>query len=95
MKMVSQLTKQAMSRHRLLSAAPYPSAPVTAPQAPQPRTLYSAPLPPQPAAELPQPPAQAVSAPPRPAPLPVQSRQTIYGELMKKHDRFTERHILR
>ncbi len=95
MKMVSQLTRQAMLRHRLLASAVYP--PVPAPvqselhaayeKATAVRPLYT----PAAADEV-----RPLPVPPRarnfePAPLP--NRQTIYGELMKKHDRFTERHL--
>ena len=91
MKMVSQLTRQAMSRHRLLSAAAYPdiSAPVpskpTAPAEPPPsiRPLYTADAP------SPMPP----TPPAPPAPVLPERRRTIYSELMKKHDLFTERHL--
>lgn len=88
MKMVSQLTRQALNRHRLITAAPY--SPPAAPMYTPPPTV--APLSPESSA-LP-------SSPPTPPVLPdvrpIQSapRQTLYGQLMKKHDRFTERHIL-
>ena len=91
MKMVSQLTRQAMNRHRLIASAPY-SPPAASSYAPPPTVLplspEPSPLPPSP--PLPGPPAFPDVRPIQPAP-----RQTLYGQLMKKHDRFTERHIPR
>lgn len=86
MKMVSQLTRQAMSRHRLLSAVPYPEPSAVPPPAPPSSSLPSLYAPEAPA---PKPP----SAPTAPAPAQLPQQRTIYGELMKKHDRFTERHL--
>ena len=93
MKMISQLTRQAMNRHRLLSAVSFPGtsdAPAAPPPvSPQPvrRSLYT-----QKAADLPAP--SAPTAPiPTPPPVQIPQQRTIYGELMKKHDRFTERHL--
>lgn len=85
MKMVSQLTRQAMSRHRLLSAVSYPEPSAVPPVLPSssPHSLYA------PEAPAPKPP----SAPTAPAPAQLPQQRTIYGELMKKHDRFTERHL--
>lgn len=95
MKMVSQLTRQAMLRHRLLASASYLQNP--APVQSEPCTAYEKatavrPLYAQAAIDevrtLPVlPPARIIE------PAPQQNRQTIYGELMKKHDRFTERHL--
>jgi len=93
MKMVSQLTRQAMSRHRLISSASFPSSPPSAPSLKDlsVRSLYALPdpLPAQAAG----PSAPSIALPPSPPPASLQSRQTIYSQLMKKHDRFTERHI--
>ena len=91
MKMVSQLTRQALSRHRLLTAAPIPHTAATPPFNPlpsQPTPVSFSPSPPVP--EWISAPEAFPSAPPSYHP----PRQTIYGQLMKKHDRFTERHIL-
>ena len=96
MKMVSQLTRQAMSRHRLLSAVSYPDTPASPPPVSEP-----APLSPQSAAVRPlyaqetasPPPAAAQPLPVPPAPPQIPQQRTVYGELMKKHDRFTERHL--
>jgi len=95
MKMVSQLTRQALLRHRLLTSVAYP--PVPAPVQSELHAAYEKatavrPLYTQAAADevrpLPvSPPARIIE----PAPQP--NRQTIYSELMKKHDRFTERHL--
>ena len=94
MKMVSQLTRQAMNRHLILSASPpFPavsasipkSVPDFSPAEPPSVPCFSAPEPPP----LPQPPAPGVrpSMAPRPA--------TIYQQLMTSHDRMTERHLSR
>ena len=90
MKMVSQLTRQAMSRHRIVSlkassppAASAASEPLTpAPDAENVRPLYSSPvLPPE---------------PPRSRPAPPQRQpRSIYQQLMQNHDRMSERHIRR
>ena len=88
MKMVSQLTRQAMSRHRLLSAVSCPDAPASrlpVSHSPSLQSLYKQ------EAAAPHPPS-APQVPPI-APIPVPQQRTIYGELMKKHDRFTERHL--
>ena len=105
MKMVSQLTRQAMDRHRVVSAnAPSPlftpsaqaSADFCSRAAAIPPTIPVADIfPALPvdestfAAVLPQPsglrPISAPSAPQRP--------RTIYQQLMKNHDRMTERHL--
>ena len=91
MKMVSQLTRQAMNRHRLLSAVSFPGtsdSPADPPPVSQQsnrRSLYA-----QETSDL-----SAPSAPPVPTLPPAQlpQQRTLYGELMKKHDRFTERHL--
>lgn len=100
MKMVSQLTRQAMNRHRILAsqlAAPT-YAPEPTDQLFQPARSVSPPIPPlsftpqihpdPPCKTSPSPPAArgyAASLPPQP--------HTIYQQLMKKHDRMTERHL--
>ena len=100
MKMVSQLTRQAMNRHRLLSGSvaqpaypeqPPAAEPVSAPSAgAQPvRTLYA------------QPPAPVPQAAPlqeyRPAAARIAAAEpphhSIYSQLMLKHDRMSERHL--
>ena len=98
MKMVSQLTRQAMNRHRMLhtlSPAPYipPSAAYPPPESSV-RPLYppQTALPPVPAQSSvpPQPsvPARPLSAPPE------QPRvRSIYQQLMSSHDRMTKRHL--
>ena len=93
MKMVSQLTRQAMGRHRLIAAASFPASPASAPpfQDLSVRPLYSFPASPPAQPEAPS--APSIPLPPSPPPASIQPRQTIYGQLMKKHDRFTERHI--
>lgn len=98
MKMVSQLTRQAMSRHRLLTSAvnresmyiPQPAA-----QVPLSSSLTQPPAQPAPSFSTvtPQPPASsppiAPGRPAQPAPRP----HTVYQQLMKSHDRMTERHL--
>lgn len=95
MKMVSQLTRQAMSRHRLIAAASFPASPASA--APSQdlsvRPLY--PFPDSPPVQPEAPSAPSIPLPPSSPPVSIQPRQTLYGQLMKKHDRFTERHIHR
>jgi len=83
MKMISQLTREALRRHQYISTDsslstlchPAPTASVSAPSSP--------PLQPSPV----HPAALQSSAPP-----PVHS---IYSQLMKSHDRMTERHLNR
>lgn len=99
MKMVSQLTRQAMSRHRLLSAMPQPElqpvSPVISFRTEEALSADCTPVPSEPvipaSSPLPEPPRTAA----QPFPLRTPPQQTIYGQLMKKHDRFTERHLSR
>ena len=98
MKMLSQLTKQALSKHRLISSNPYPpAAPPALPQASvhQPtgfqmiKPLYMPPLSVQPPNPQPSPPLpQTPSAPPLP-----ERKHSIYQQLMSSHDRMSERHL--
>lgn len=86
MKMVSQLTREAMKKHRLLASnvalSPHALPPADDRSAPAPQTgVYSAV--PEPAQ---RPPAR------QPAPPRIQS---VYSQLMKSHDRMTERHLRR
>ena len=92
MKMVSQLTRQAMSRHRLLSTVTYPDSPASISSVSE---LGSVPLPSPVQTLYPQEVSVSYPAQPLPSAAPVQipQQRTIYGELMKKHDRFTERHL--
>ena len=101
MKMVSQLTRQAMSRHRLLSSGS--SVPSFPPAQPAPRPtgfqtvhpLYSASAPAAQPTVPPAPPAYT-SAPahsPVPSQPPIPRQRTIYQQLMSSHDRVTERHL--
>lgn len=91
MKMVSQLTRQAMSRHRLLTASG--RLPEYVPQpAPLPPPVQTTPY--QPSDTL-RPPEMS-AAPPvmNPQPLqPVPRPHSAYQQLMKSHDRMTERHL--
>lgn len=100
MKMVSQLTRQAMNRHRMLrtlSPAPYiPPFAAYPPPEPSVRPLYSPqtapPLVPAQSPILPQPsaPARPLSAPPQPPRV-----RSIYQQLMSSHDRMNKRHLSR
>lgn len=98
MKMVSQLTRQAMSRHRLLTSAVNKESmyiPQPVPQTPSPSSLTQPPTQPAPSfsAVTPQPPASSLPiAPIRPA-QPAPRPHTVYQQLMKSHDRMTERHL--
>lgn len=88
MKMVSQLTRRAMNRHRVLSVE---EAPIPAPEPVRP--LYAAPIVSPAAAPAP---ASVPSAalPPRPASSAAVMRpRTIYQQLMVNHDRMRERHL--
>ncbi len=92
MKMISQLTRQAMSRHRIVSLKA--SAPLTTPAA-------AGPAPAEPVRTLYTPPASSAAppetVPPRrpAAPLPQVRPRTIYQQLMVSHDRMTDRHVRR
>lgn len=86
MKMVSQLTRQAMERHRILSLEPHmPAYP--------PQTMASMPAerPPEPPKSIPVPqPPRSMSRQTPPSP----SRpRSIYQQLMSNHDRINERHL--
>ena len=90
MKMVSQLTRQAMNRHRLASInlptvsplpAPSPDSPPPAASSMHPAALDARPVP--------------LRSEPRQEPLsaPAPQPRTIYQQLMASHDRMRERHI--
>lgn len=100
MKMLSQLTRQAISRHQLLSANPPVSPALPVQPSPPPlqptgfqmiRPLYPGAAP-EPASLPPAPPDRP--APPAPSPPPVR-RHTVYQQLMSSHDRMTDRHLRR
>ena len=92
MKMVSQLTRQAMNRHRTLHPLyPAPTPPLAAPYLPpEPPARPFLPSAPQPASVQPS----LQERQPVPAPQPPRVR-TIYQQLMNSHDRMTERHLKR
>lgn len=103
MKMVSQLTRQAMSRHRILTGnaaqAVYPPQPPThilssdsLSGTQSVRPLYSQPALSAPPAAPPQP-GQPSPAPAPRIPAAEPPHHSIYSQLMLKHDRMSERHL--
>jgi len=95
MKMISQLTRQAMSRHRLLSscaASAFPPAPPLF--VVQPTGFHSPELITKPVFEK----TPSASIPGRIQSLSsgsacLPNRRTVYQQLMSSHDRMTERHL--
>ncbi|MBQ2955301.1 MAG: hypothetical protein IJE08_02455 [Clostridia bacterium] len=98
MKMLSQLTKQALSRHRMISSNPLspaapPSSLQTAIQQPTEFQMIKPLYMPSPAVQPPNPqPSPPLLQTPSAPPLP-ERKHTIYQQLMSSHDRMSERHL--